>query len=703
MKASAATLLFCVGSATQMEANPIRRVVSMLQAMQKKIEEDGEVADKLFVQFQCYCQTNSKKLADSIEDAKNQIDDLTTNIQASESERTQLIADLNKAKEDRAAAQKSIEDATAQRKKEAKEFEEYSSDAKKNLAAMAKAIPAIEQGMGGSFLQTDGLGATIQKIMDNSNSLAYTDKTTVEAFLQASDSESYAPQGGEIVGILKQMEETMTKELGEATSNENDAIADFNELLASQNKAIQAATDSIEEKTEQSGQLAVEIVQLKNDRADTTKQLDADTGYSQQLEKDCEDKVREYGEVKKSRAEELLAIADTIKILNDDDALELFKKTGSSFLQLQTTARQMASDALQSIRSVQQKRHSPRLDLIALALQGKTGNFDKVVKEVDNMEGALQKEQKDDERKLEYCNNEFHATSEKLKDLAHTKEGLEQKISGLEDDIKDLEESISGLEQGIKDLDKAVAEATEQRKEEHEEYVSSTAQNQAAVDLLGFAKNRLQKFYNPKQYKAAPKRELTEEERIASAYGGDIGTTPAPGGIAGTGIGFVQIKALDAPPPPPEMGGHKKQQSGGVLGMIDMMVNDLKTEMNQARLEEEDSQADYEKLMQDSADKRAADAQTISEKEGQLAEANTDLSGVKDDHSANSKTTHETHEYEQDLHKACDYLQENFDARKTAREEETEALDKGKAVLAGADVSLLQTKPAESRKFMGVP
>ena len=53
---------------------------------------------------------------------------------------------------------------------------------------------------------------------------------------------------------------------------------------------------------------------------------------------------------KKLRAEELVALADTIKILNDDDALDLFKKTlpspaGSSFMQVQVTEKSMRTRA----------------------------------------------------------------------------------------------------------------------------------------------------------------------------------------------------------------------------------------------------------------------------------------------------------------------------------------------------------------------
>merc|ERR1711933_429686 len=98
-------------------------------------------------------------------------------------------------------------------------------------------------------------------------------------------------------------------------------------------------------------------------------------------------------------------------------------------------------------------------------------------------------------------------------------------------------------------LDKAVADATEVRKEEHEEYVEALAANNAAKDLLDFAKNRLNKFYNPKLYKPPPKRQLSEEDSIVVNMGGTLAPTAAPGGIAGTGMALSQTGV--APPPPP--------------------------------------------------------------------------------------------------------------------------------------------------------
>merc|ERR1719310_2079454 len=102
--------------------------------------------------------------------------------------------------------------------------------------------------------------------------------------------------------------------------------------------------------------------------------------------------------------------------------------------------------------------------------------------------------------------------------------------------IAQTKSEIEALEAGIEQLDKDVAEATENRKEENEDHKALMASDTAAKEIIGFAKNRLNKFYNPKLYKAPPKRTLTEEERITLNMGGTLAPTASPGGIAGTGV-----------------------------------------------------------------------------------------------------------------------------------------------------------------------
>merc|ERR1740121_1155184 len=290
--------------------------------------------------------------------------------------------------------------------------------------------------------------------------------------------------------------------------------------------------------------------------------------------------------------------------------------------------------------------------------------------------------------------------------------GVERSISDLEtviaeskESIATLGEEIAGLKTGIVALDKAVAEATEQRQAEAAEYKDLMASNGAAKELLAFAKNRLNKFYNPKLHKAAPKRELSAGDRIYENQGGDI-PTDAPGGIAGTGIGFfAQVSShnrhKDAPAPPPATWGayqSKSGESGGVMAMIGLLIKDLDKEMTESESDEKHSQASYETMMKESAEKRATDSKSHSGKVTNLADTESELLSLKEDKQSAGSELMALTKYIASLHSECDWLLQYHDIRKEARSEEIDSLTKAKAVLSGADFAMVQTR---AKGFLG--
>merc|ERR1719453_663960 len=339
-----------------------------------------------------------------------------------------------------------------------------------------------------------------------------------------------------------------------------------------------------------------------------------------------------------------------------------------------------------------------RRNLSSVAIQGRKIGFDKVIKMIDEMVVTLKTEQQDDDHKKEYCAAQFDQADDKKKSLERSVADLETAISDAKDGIAATEDDIAALQKGIKALDKAVAEATEQRKEENEDFTQLMASDSAAKEILGFAKNRLNKFYNPTLYKAPPKRQLTDEDRATLAAGGTLAPTEAPGGIAGTGVtvlASVSEHGVAKPPPPPEApGAYKKKsgESGGVIAMIDLLVKDLDKEMTVAKTEEKDAQGDYETMMKDSAEKRADDSKTLSDKQGTLADLQASLESNTEAKASTSKELGATNQYIQSLHNDCDWLLQYFGVRKEARTSEIDALGKAKAVLSGADFSLVQMK-----------
>jgi hypothetical protein len=218
-------------------------------------------------------------------------------------------------------------------------------------------------------------------------------------FLSTSTSAGYAPGSGEIVGILKQLLEDMEKELADATETENSAQADFDALVAAKEKEIQAATEAVEMKTEKNGEVAVKIVNLKNDLEDAQDALGEDQKFVAELKKGCATAEKDYADRKAGRAQEAVAVAETIKILNDDDALDLFKKTlpSPTLLQMTQTSRNVRDEALSAFADLKDQKHSTQLGMIQLALMGKKAGFEKIIKMIDDMVVLLQEEQKDDE------------------------------------------------------------------------------------------------------------------------------------------------------------------------------------------------------------------------------------------------------------------------------------------------------------------
>merc|ERR1719155_292600 len=143
-----------VNSQSRLTVNPIRRVVTMLQSMQKKVEAEGVKEKELFEKFMCYCKNGKGALAASIESAKGKNEQLMSSIKETDATLKQTKADLKAAQESRAAAKAAVAKATALREKEASAFAKESGDMKTNIAAMKKATAAIEKGMGASFLQS---------------------------------------------------------------------------------------------------------------------------------------------------------------------------------------------------------------------------------------------------------------------------------------------------------------------------------------------------------------------------------------------------------------------------------------------------------------------------------------------------------------------------------------------------------------------
>jgi len=211
------------GSNVQSSANPIRKVVTMLQNMQKKISDEGAKKENMFDKYMCYCKNADSTLGQSISDAETKIPQVESSIKESSAMKKQLESELKDAQVGRVEAKDTIAKATALREKEHKAFSAKKSELDSNIGALSKAIPAIEKGMSGAFLQTQA--ASVLRQISLSADMIPADRDLLASFLSAGT--GYTPQSGQIVGILKTLKDEMEKDLSDATTEENSALSSF--------------------------------------------------------------------------------------------------------------------------------------------------------------------------------------------------------------------------------------------------------------------------------------------------------------------------------------------------------------------------------------------------------------------------------------------------------------------------------------------
>merc|ERR1719439_540499 len=523
--------------------NPIRRIVTLLQDMQKEIETEGKKEEKAYDKFMCYCDGNSDGMKKAAEAGSQKATELSSKLEALKAEKAQLEQELKDHQSSRETAKQDQEKATSIREKEKADFDAASADMSTNIAAMKGAISALEKGLG-AFMQIGAPSkAVLLRAVAATTTLDEYQREGATAFLQGKES---AQSSGEIMGMLKAMLEEMEGDLSTAEKDEATAVAGFEELSAAKAAEIASATSAIESKTKRAGEVAVEVVQTKDDLEDTEEEVAETQAFLGDLGKQCAEKKSEWAERQKMRAEEVSAISEAIKVLNDDDSLDLFKKTIPSMVQTGMQFLQKSSKSSVALRakgllvSLMQtgRAHTTELSLMAASLKSKAVDFSKITAQIDGMIDVLGKEQADDDTQKAFCEEEFTKSAAEKKETEDTLASLAASIEEMSATVATLKSEIETLTAEIKALDKAVAEATEQRKEEHATFLQTQAEGSAAVQLIEAAKNKLNKFYNPTLYKAPERRELTEEERIAVANGAvdprDAEEATAAPGIAGS-------------------------------------------------------------------------------------------------------------------------------------------------------------------------
>merc|ERR1719190_175427 len=351
----------------------------------------------MYNKMMCWCETNDREKTKSITEAEAKIEALTTQIEELTLLSAQLATEIKNTEKEVAANQNALEKATAIRQKELAEFNAEEKELLDSISALKAAIVVLSKHH--SLLQmprshVTGIAATVQHEMQKHATLlrgvlTHSERNLITSFIQApadyfdatpTFKQSYAPQSGEIFGILRQMKETFESNLSDSQKEELANQKAYEDLKAAKEEEIAAGQAQIESKTQEKADTDEKNAQSKQDVTDTKASLSADEQFLMMLKEKCSMTDKEWEERSKTRQLEMEACSKALAVLSSDDAHDLFTRTfNPALIQRGSSAQSKRRAAASKLLSgVAQKLRSPRL--ATLAYQVKLDAFTRVKK-----------------------------------------------------------------------------------------------------------------------------------------------------------------------------------------------------------------------------------------------------------------------------------------------------------------------------------
>jgi len=642
---------------------PVSKVITLLKDMLKQLEREAEEDEEIYDKMACWCETNDKEKTKAIADAEARISDLTTKIEELTANSARLGTEIKNLEKEVAANQAALDAATAIRQKQLAEFNAEEKDLLESISALKSAVVVLSKHHSNGLLQT---AATLQHEMQRHSSLlqgvlTHADRRLIASFVQAPEDyfdatptfkQAYAPQSGQIFGILKQMKETFESNLSASQKEEMSNQKAYEDLKAAKEDEIAAGQAQVETKTQELADTDEKCAQAKEDISDTRNSLSADEQFLMMLKEKCQMTDQEWEERQKTRQNEMQAVSQALSVLSSDDAHDMFTRTFNPAL-LQTVSdveSQRRSKVAKLLSAAASKFKNPRLATIAA--QVRLDAFTRVKKAIDDMIAQLLKEKEDEIKHKDFCVNDFNTNQLQTEKKERAKEDVLAKIDDLTLTIKQLGDAIDALKAEIAEMQVQLKRAGEDREKQNKEFQVVVADQRATQKLLQQALSVLKGFYDKKAAATA----------------------------------LVQKQEPAGPPPPAGFKAYKNNAaSGGVMGMLQQIINDAKAMEAETIRAEEDAQKAYEDFVKESNRSIEEKSKDIVNKSESKAKAEGDLVQAQEEKEGVMLELEQLSNYNAQLHQSCDFVLKNFELRQTARDEEVEALRQAKAILSGAD------------------
>jgi len=673
-------------AASVQSLNPITRVVQLLQDLQKKTEADQDVEDKLFVKYRCWAKSNIEAKKSSNADAEERIGVLTTYIDNIDSGKITFTSEKDDLTKQLKSINDDIQNSENMRTKEADDFEDAEEEMTASITAMENAIKVLGDATKGSLglirtaesssTQRAAEAASLDKAISiGEQVLSKGDALFLQRLLgahrvtphdgdhkklnrKATFKNKYKARSTNIQTILKDTLEEFKTNLADARSAEDKAKSNYQKLMTSKKAEKTETETALNDMSTENGAKAQSKEESVEEKTALETQKENDEKFITQIEEALKLKREEYDARKSLRAGELKAFTEAINILYSDDARDLaaksFKSQGYFLMQVDQQKRLSVAQLLHKLAAKTADTRIHKLARHVRVAAPDASVFDKIVDALDQMMVDLQAEHDKDLQDKETCENDRAEATQEARKLAISIDEDTDKIRALTEEIGDLNSQINKNNNTIQKLEQELAEATQQRKDEQDEFRRSSEDDQAVYKLVQKAMGVLTKFYEDNDLDLLQKQ-------------------PA--------------KAGEAPPPPPATFGDgpyggKTQEKNGIIATMEIVADDIKQDAQKAKQDEKEAQEEFDQFKDETRTSVGELTDEITAMQSQIGDKEQEVSTLTTERRTKfGSMTAEKQGILAAYKDGCAWLLNSFEARKKKREEEVEGLTAAKTML----------------------
>jgi len=554
----------------------------LLTSLKADVEAEGKAEAQAYDKFACWCRDTTKSKSDSILNGRDNIEELSAEIQEKTAQKEESEAELKDRQANAEAMAKELQETKARFEKAQVEYDAEAADLSKAIRGLENAIQAMEGSKPTSLLAIRSTIADSLALASVMNLISEPKRAAVSAFLQtrvdpADPTYAYHSQG--IIDTLNQLlkefrseKATLDEEWGKAKSTYESTIQSLGNKISENATAMDNLVSLISD-------LTGKIAAARQSLVTAEGMLKDDQLYVKDMTKRCEVRAKDWDQRSQLRADELQALSEALEILTkkvttlDTEANKraLLQQAHPEKAELANVARHepmaFVQEALQSgahgahglrgaataqarqeeiVRMLgQEGRRLRSTALSALAMHLSADPFGKVKTLIQQLIERLLKEATAEATKKGFCDTEL-GKAEKDRDfrLQETSK-LDAELKSLNLKAEELAEEARLLGDAVKGLRSDLGEATTARDEEKAENVKTMKLSKEGYLAVKEAIAVLKTFYA----RAGRAKAFVQFSPIDEAAGSDAGFEGAYKG--------------------------KQERSKGIIGMLEVIISDF--------------------------------------------------------------------------------------------------------------------------------